>query len=310
MQASPPFHSELLNQDPILNTPAVAEVTLDDVGNEAVRESKATYLGREFGHGITRAEIGRASLRKRDAIALAAGPDPWVQHVRNELDDANERTETLENIFAEFRGLQRQGLTNVANQVENLGGRMNALFERMEARMDRQSAEQAGQTDLLRGHMEEAIGRLSNEVALLRVEQQNLATRIGGFEIRFERLFFAHVENSKIRHENHVAFQTQPGVPRALHPLNKVNRGFFQLPPHMLVNLPQVLQGEPPEPGPGVIPPAELRFPLTTEAVDLTSAEIVHLACWYNDSFGIDFLAIEPVDVVRRKFWRFLRGRN
>ncbi|KAJ3117437.1 hypothetical protein HDU96_006818 [Phlyctochytrium bullatum] len=65
----------------------------------------------------------------------------------------------------------------------------------------------------------------------------------------------------------------------------------------MLVNLPQVLQGEPPEPGPGVIPPAEFRFPLTTETVDLTSAEIVHLACWYNDSFGIDLLANEPEDV-------------
>ena len=71
------------------------------------------------------------------------------------------------------------------------------------------------------------------------------------------------------------------------------------------VGIAAVFAAPPPLPGPGVFPPAALRFPNTT-AVDLTSAQIGYLARWYNNTFGI--VAGDVLGDQRQKLRDFLCG--
>ncbi|KAJ3099182.1 hypothetical protein HDU96_010784 [Phlyctochytrium bullatum] len=156
--------------------------------------------------------------------------------------------------------------------------------------------------------VDEHVAQLEGQLALLHAFPQNqvvagIAERMNRLEAHLNRLL-AFMDNDAIIRLNRSAFRGQPGEGR-LYRLNKITPGYLELPANLRNNLPAVLAGDPPAPGPGVVPPDELVFP-QAPGIHLTKQQIGYLAMFYNNSFGINFEENERTAVQMERLKRFL----
>ncbi|KAJ3117433.1 hypothetical protein HDU96_006814 [Phlyctochytrium bullatum] len=127
----------------------------------------------------------------------------------------------------------------------------------------------------------------------LRCEMLVLGGKVDGIARDCARML-AYAANQEILRKNRRVFEGRSGT--EVKPLNKCCPGYLAIPQELQAGMPAVLAGEPPAPGPGVVPPPEIAFPRTNEEM-LTECQIAWLARWYNDDFGIEFVGEERGEV-------------